>query len=422
MQEQGLGMILWRGRYLVLLAVAATVVVAVIATQLSDRVYEATTLLRIDQSTSGATGSDTYNAQQASQALAGTYATMLESRSFLGRISPRIANGRYDAQELQDRVDAQAVKDTSLVSLGATADSPVKAKLLASQVATQSIETLNEDSRTQLDEQQREIQARIASVTRQMEQLGPPLSAADQERLESLRLARNALIEQLGGVLGEGVARAPHISLSGPPNAPADLSSPDRLLNLIAALVLGALIGVGLAWIRDRTNTKIVSSQEATALVQAPVLGSILLGPSFTLDDPLVRNAFRILHANVAAAMPDADGSQIVVVASDDPGPGKSSVARGLAEAAAHARSDVLLIDGDLRGRRLSRDLGHGSSLGFSDAAISHELRPVSRPRGVSLHAPSCWHAGGQTGELPAESRRAPTDGRSSARRPAGHH
>jgi Mrp family chromosome partitioning ATPase len=380
MEEQRLATILWRGRYLVLLAIAATVVVAMIATQLSARVYEATTLLRVDQSATGGTGSDTFNAQQASQALAGTYARMLDSRSFLGRIAPLVAGGRYDAVGLQQHVNAEAIKDTSLVSLSAEADSPAQAKRLAAETADQTIESLNEDSRTQLDEQQREIQARIASVTRQIQELGTPLSAADRERLESLRLARNALTRELGGVLGEGVARAPHISLSGPPNAPADPVEPRPLLNLVAALLLGSLIGIGLAWIRDRTSTKLLSSQEATALVQAPLLGSIPLRPSFSLDDPLVRNAFQVLHANIAAAAPDADAGQIVVVTSADPGAGKSSVARGLAEAAAHVGTDTLLVDGDLRRRRLSRDLGHGGSPGFSDAAVSADVAPQIVP------------------------------------------
>lgn len=384
MQEQQLGKVLWRGRHLVLLAVAATVLVAMIATQLSPRVYEATALLRIDQSARGATGSDTFNAQQASQALAATYATMLDSRSFLGRISQHVANGRYDAGELQERVNAEALQDTSLVSMSATADSPEEAKLLASEIAAQTIETVNEDSRAQLDEQQREVQARIASVTSQIQQLGLPQSAADRERLESLRLARNALTQQLGGVLGESVARAPHISLAGPPNASGDPVEPRPLLNLVAALVLGSVIGVGLAWVLERTSTKLRSSQEATALVQAPLFGSIPLRPSFSLDDPLIRHAFQVLHANVAAGAPHAHG-QIVVVTSADPDAGKSSVARGLADAAAHAGRDALLIDGDLRGRRLSRDLGHGGSLGFSDAAVSLEMEPpiVTAPGGA---------------------------------------
>jgi capsular polysaccharide biosynthesis protein len=364
----------------VLLAVAATVAVAMVATLLSDRVYEATTLLRVDQSADGGTGSDTFNAQQASQALAGTYATMLDSRSFLSRIAPQVAGGRYGPVELQQRVDAQAIKETSLVSLSAKADSPAQARRLATEVADETIEALNEDSRAQLDDQQRELETRIASVTRQIQELGTPLTAADRERLESLRLARNSLTAKLGGVLGEGVARAPQISLSGPPNAPADPVEPRPVLNFVAALVLGLLIGIGLAWIRDRTNTRLLSSEEATALAQAPLLGSIPLRSSFSLDDPLVRNAFQVLHANIAAAAPDDDAGQIVVVTSADPGAGKSSVARGLAEAAAHVGTDALLIDGDLRRRELSRDLGHGDSPGFSDAALSADVAPQIVP------------------------------------------
>jgi Mrp family chromosome partitioning ATPase len=114
--------------------------------------------------------------------------------------------------------------------------------------------------------------------------------------------------------------------------------------------------------------------------VPAPVLGSIPLRRSFSLDDPLIRNAFQVLHANIGATAPDADRGQIVVVTSADAGADKSSVARGLAESAADAGTRALLIDGDLRGRNLSRKLGYARTRGFSDAAGSLEMAPPIVP------------------------------------------
>ena len=376
MPEQRLGTVLWRGRYLLALAVAAMTGAAILVTALADRTYEATTLLRINDASRGGTGSDTFNAEQASQIAARTYATMLESRSFLERIGPRVGRS---GDELHDVVGASAIEETSLVSLTVGQGSREEAARLAGAVARATIQAIDEDVRRQLDAQQQEIQARIASVTAQIDASAAE-SVVDRERLRSLQLARNALTEQLGSVLGQGVAGAPRMSLGGPPNVPASAASPRPLLNVLAGLLLGLLVGVGLAWLRARTDTALQSSKEAKELLDLPVVGSIPTRRSASPDQEPVRDAFDVLHANLAPPGLDVELERIVVITSPDERAGTASVAQGLAAAAARAGRDVVLVDGDLRSRRLSERLGQAGSRGFSDAVLAGEpaLVPVS--------------------------------------------
>jgi receptor protein-tyrosine kinase len=281
--------------------------------------------------------------------------------------------------KLHDVVGASAIEETSLVSLTVKQGSREGAGRLAGAVARATIQAIDEDVRRQLDAQQQEIQARIASVTAQIDRSAEE-DVVDRERLRSLQLARNALTEQLGSVLGQGVAGAPRMSLGGPPNVPASAASPRPLLNVLAGVLLGLLVGVGLAWLRARTDTTLQSSKEATELLDLPVVGSIPKRRSASLDHELVRNAFDVLHANLAPPGPDAELERIVVVTSPDERAGTASVAQGLAAAAARAGRDVVLVDGDLRRRGLSERLGQAEAQGVSDAVLSGDpaLVPVS--------------------------------------------
>jgi capsular exopolysaccharide synthesis family protein len=238
-------------------------------------------------------------------------------------------------------------------------------------VASATLAALNADSRAELDAQQREVLARISAITSQIDRLRSERSPSARERLLSLRLARNSLTQQLGAVLGDSVARAPSVSPAGPPTAPANPVSPRPVLNLVAGLLLGLLVGIGLAWLRARTDTRLRSAEEAMDLLDRPLLGTI---PSRTVEGAAanrsLRDAFDLVHANLLVS---PDERRIIMVTSPSSGDGKTFVARGLATAAAHTGREVLLVDGDLRARTLSHSLGHAHPGGLADALARAE-------------------------------------------------
>ena len=75
--------VLWRGKYLVLAGLVVGVVCGRFATALSSKVYEASAVVQIQSSEPVGAGADPYDLQEANQALAGTYATLVGSSSFL---------------------------------------------------------------------------------------------------------------------------------------------------------------------------------------------------------------------------------------------------------------------------------------------------------------------------------------------------
>jgi capsular polysaccharide biosynthesis protein len=247
--EPRFGTVLARGWWLIGLFVLACVALAVIVTRGSEKVYEATALLRVDRgATPGSSTEEAFSAQEASKSLAGTYATTLASRSFLARIAPEVAGGSYDAAELERRTDAESVPETAVVQLSARAGSPEAAEALAQDVAAGFLAALREDARAQVVARRADLQRRIAS-------LDQAISVAGSGSVEALRQARTDLTTRLGEVLGAS-SGADGVSLSAPPDAADEPVAPRPVLNIVAALLVGLVGGFGLAWVRERLTPR----------------------------------------------------------------------------------------------------------------------------------------------------------------------
>ena len=132
--------------------------------------------------------------------------------------------------------------------------------------------------------------------------------------------------------------------------------SPQPLRNLGLAVVLGLLLGVGLAVVRELLDTSVKGPQDISGITDTPVLGGILFdnnAPKQPLLTDLAPHsprveAFRILRTNLQFV--DVDKRmKVFVVTSSVPGEGKTSTASNIALALQTAGQRTLLIDGDMR-------------------------------------------------------------------------
>lgn len=385
MQDQRLGVVLWRGRWLIVAAVIVSVIVAVAATKLTSKTYQATALLQVNQSGQvGANASDIFNAQQASQNLAVTYATEIGSSSFLDRIRPQVAGGQDSTASLEAVVTASAVTNTGLVAVSAKADSPAKARALAQGVAQAFLTVLSQDGNAQAAAQQRVLEGRIASLSASVAALRRSAASGDPAvtaQLASERQALSTMNQQVGTVLAGGSLQGVQVSLVGPPTAASAPVSPRPVLNLAAGVLLGLLIGCGLAWLQVRLDTGLHSADEAAAILQVPMLASIPTrrrssGRQDPLQDRIARDAYDVLQTNLRFSS-IGHSSDVIALTSYSPGEGKSSVAEGLADAALRSGQHVLLVDGDLRSRTLSQTLGYGTAPGVTSMIVGDETDAV---------------------------------------------
>jgi capsular exopolysaccharide synthesis family protein len=130
--------------------------------------------------------------------------------------------------------------------------------------------------------------------------------------------------------------------------------------------VLGLMVGVGFAWLRQLLDRHVQSSAELDDLVDVPVLGAIPLRRGASHDDPVIREAYDLLRANLAFLGVESP-CRVVTVTSHESGEGKTSVAEGLARASARAGARTVLVDGDVRTRELSHRLGYDVNTGLTD-------------------------------------------------------
>ncbi len=158
---------------------------------------------------------------------------------------------------------------------------------------------------------------------------------------------------------------------------PATLStspvSPVPLRNLGLGVVLGLLLGLGLAVLRETLDTTVKSGEVAAEVAGAPVVGAIQFDPG-TSERPLItsldshapRNeAFRVLRTNMSFIDVDAT-DKVIAVSSSLPGEGKSTTAVNLAISLAQAGQRVLLVDGDLRRPQVATMLGLEPQVGLT--------------------------------------------------------
>lgn len=117
---------LWRRRFLIVLLTALAVVATYVVVSREKKVYEATTLVRIQQRITNA--GDAIGSLAVGQRLAQTYARIVTTHTIDQRVS-ELLGGRVPRTAID--VSASPVQDLELLSISARSHSPTRAALVA---------------------------------------------------------------------------------------------------------------------------------------------------------------------------------------------------------------------------------------------------------------------------------------------------
>jgi capsular exopolysaccharide synthesis family protein len=383
LEEQRLGTILWRGKWLIIVSLVVTLGLAVAATRLSDKVYEATAIFQVNSP--GLNPGD--SADLANQGLAKNYATVIVSRSFVSSIRSDVAGGKLATTDLQDRLNADQVNGTALFELKVQGDSPESAQRLAAQVSRAFLQTLQRDAAQRATSHQDQIQRVITQLSTRIDKLAGSTEPGTADQIESLRAARSAVTRQSAALVANGIAQGDSASLTASPTAAASPIRPRPVLNVAAGLLLGLLLGVGLAWLRERVRPALHSGEDASEQTGVPVFASIPIRRRALPGDPVLNEAYEVLRANLVFSARD-EGLRVVTFGSYNPGVGKTSAVEGFAYAAVRGGSNVLIVDGDLRVGALTKRLGQDESPGLNgviDESCSPDDAIVSLAPGLDM-------------------------------------
>ncbi len=173
---------------------------------------------------------------------------------------------------------------------------------------------------------------------------------------------------------------------------PTSPVAPNPVRNLGLAVVLGLLLGFGLAVMRELLDTTIKSPDDVREQTDAPLLGAIGYDPSIR-SEPLVTSqashapraeAFRVLRTNLQFVDVDT-ATKVFVVTSALPGEGKTTTAVNLAITLAQAGQKTLLVECDLRRPKASVALGLDNSVGVTTVLLGR----VTLEDALQEHTPS---------------------------------
>lgn len=179
-------------------------------------------------------------------------------------------------------------------------------------------------------------------------------------------------------------------TLVDPAPLPTQPVSPRAARDIGLAAVLGLLLGLGVAVLRETMDTSVNSDEDAVAVTHAPVLGRIPYdsgAPKYPLITDVRSTtarveATRMLRTNLQYVGVDS-ASMVLVVTSSVPQEGKTTATANLAIAAATAGQSVVLVEGDLRRGRLAEYLHLEASVGLTTLLIGRtQLDETLQPWG----------------------------------------
>jgi len=152
--------------------------------------------------------------------------------------------------------------------------------------------------------------------------------------------------------LGDEFAGETELQRSASP--PADPVSPDTVRNTFVGAIAGLLIGLVAAFVRERLDRGVHSARDLEPLLGVPLLGRISESPRLQLGAGLRHlpavDAEGFQMARVAIRYLDLPQEpHSLLLTSPQSGDGKTTIAFGLASAAATAGDRVLLIEADMR-------------------------------------------------------------------------
>jgi capsular exopolysaccharide synthesis family protein len=310
-------------------AVLAVLAIAAVLTLTSAKVYEARTQLFVSTS-NGSDASDLVQGNTFTQQRVKSYADLITTPEVLSPVIKDLGL-QTTPDALAKNITASAPLDTVLIEVLVRNEDPKLAAAIADAVGKQFA-----------------------------------LSVADLERVTAK---------------GDSPVK---ISVVRPPAVPRSPVSPNPVRNLGLGLVLGLLLGLGAALLRDMLDTSVRTERDVKDLTDTTILGTIMLDPDGS-KNPLITQsphgvraeAFRTLRTNLQF-VDAATHPRSITFTSSLPGEGKTTTTANLAISLAATGSRVCVVEGDLRRPRLLRYMSMEGSVGLTDVLIGRaELQDV---------------------------------------------
>jgi succinoglycan biosynthesis transport protein ExoP len=360
--EQGLSVLRRRWLWVLLCCVVVTVAAYGFSKSQTKR-YTATASLvfnnnQLSQQAAGlpaVTNSDP-TAQQA------TNVELVQLGDMATKTADQLGNG-LTREKVLKALSVTAQGATNVVDVSVESTSPVLAADIANAYTSQFVY-----------EQQNSNHAYYAAALALVNKQLAALSSKEKAGTAGLALQDRA---QSLGVLAE--LRNGNVQVAQAATVPTLPSSPKTSRNTALGVILGLLLGIGIAFLLERFDRRIREPKDLEAVYGLPLLGVVPESPALARSarrgesvGAAMSNeaeAFHLIRAHLRYFNVDKE-LRTLLVASAAPGDGKTTVARHLASAAARMGSRVLLVEADLRRPTVALQLDVSSGPGLADVLI----------------------------------------------------
>jgi receptor protein-tyrosine kinase len=342
----------WRRKWLLLAVVVLLPVAAYLVTDRQPKVYESSTLLKVEAQNISVSDQIAFTSSGATET-----ATIIETTAVARVAARELGEGPESAGALLGKIEA-AVQgegtEAGFLRITAQDSDPKQAARIANAFAAAITQTRTQDALNKVNDT-------IAKLSEQGGNQATQLEIAGQ--LQQLRATRAGL---------SGTTQV--IEPATPAAAPI---SPNPGRNARIALVLALLIAAGLVPLLNALDRRLRTPEELEELSDAPLLGSI---PDEAFpghgSGPYVHEAFQTLRAGLTYFNIDRTlGS--VLIASPTRGDGKTTVAANLSLALAQDGRNVIAVDCDLRRPQLAKRLGVADQVNFGLDSVLIDRRGV---------------------------------------------
>jgi capsular exopolysaccharide synthesis family protein len=286
-----------------------------------------------------------------------------------------------DPRDLLVNLSVDQPTDTEILQVSYRQPDQVQAQRLAMGFAEGYLQFREAAASKLIVERAKDLEAQIVALQQRLKTVQENLARlpADDPRSVSLQTEvaslQNVILQTEVARLGlpREVSGGEVIQAASVPMSPV---SPNLVVNGMLGLVVGLVLGIGLALVRDRMSGRLRSTDEVEEYLEAPVLGLIPPIPdwrrrkqAYLVSAALWRSpsaeAYRVLRTNALSTV--SAGAKSIVVTSTHSGEGKSATVANLGVVLARAGKSVSLVSADLRRPRLHEFFRRSGQVGLSD-------------------------------------------------------
>ncbi|HET6320385.1 MAG TPA: Wzz/FepE/Etk N-terminal domain-containing protein [Chloroflexota bacterium] len=392
----------WLPALVALLAVTSTYAVS----SRLPRVYEARARLQVTPA-QVSRGTPDYNAVVGAEGLTRTYAEMVRSRTV---VEAALAAAGLDQlyEDASTRIAVTALRDTQLIEVRARADDPEDASKLANALADVFVRQVRDEvgarfatTRQALSDRLDQLAASNATLTERVSALrAAPASpgrdaelAQTESELTQLQPSYTAASDSYQNVLLAEVRDHDLLATVERATAPAAPAGPNTRLNVTLAALASLVVGLLLVLVIEALDDRVSSAGRLRLAADLAQLGSLARlsratefaangHPASAADATHMRELFRSVLARLHVSSKQHP-PQVLLVTACGAGAGATTVAIGLAQAAAEAGRTVL-IDANLRRGAADEgpsEVGFASVLADPRQSAIEVLSPSGVPR-----------------------------------------